>query len=62
MTIPAGGWLVLPRVTGERPPQHSDKQPWVGLGVQAQAFSSDCPHGVGIAQSVRRMVASEEAD
>jgi hypothetical protein len=59
MTIPAKGWLVLRRLSSKRPPQHSVEQKWGGVGVQTQAFSSDCPYGFEIGQRSGRMATSE---
>ncbi len=59
MTIPAKGWLVLRRLSSKRPPQHSVEQKWGGVGVQTQAFSSDCPYGIEIGQRSGRMATSE---
>ena len=53
MTIPAKGWLVLRRLSSKRPPQHSVEQKWGGVGVQSQAFSSDCPDAFEFGQRCR---------
>ena len=53
MTIPARGCLVLRRLAGKRPPQHSVEQNGGIVGVQTQAFSSDCADAFGIGQRCR---------
>ena len=53
MTIPAKGWLVLRRLSSKRPPQHSVERKSGIVGVQTQAFSSDCPDAFEIGQRCR---------
>ena len=62
MTDPARGRLVLRRVVGKRPLQHSDQRKWVKFGVHRQAFSSEPQVGLEISQRVAKMAASEAAN
>ncbi len=53
MAIPAGGWLALPRLKGERLQQRSDKEKGTGSGVERKAFSGKCQPAFGVGLSIR---------
>lgn len=62
MMIPARGRLVLRRVVGKRPPQHSDKRRQVRSGVQTRASSAAWSFGFEIGPKSGRIATSEVAN
>ncbi len=62
MTIPARGWLVLRRVAGKHPPQHSEQWKEVRCRVQTQASRQNLRTGLDRRQRSARMTTLEAAN